>query len=80
MTPNDAGGTRHFELVQFFINQGHDITVIAGDINYLSGKKADDPIKEGRYPGIRIIRVGTSKKLHGGFIGRLMSFIIFMIN
>jgi len=79
MTPDDAGGTRHFEVARYLIERGHEVTAIAGDVNYLSGKKDKDLPEVSIYSGIKVIRIKTSAQLHTSFISRLLSFIIFMV-
>jgi glycosyltransferase involved in cell wall biosynthesis len=78
-TPNEPGGTRHFELASGAVEQGHQFTVIASDISYITGQgsgirqsKADTTID-----GVRVLRAFTPRTLRGGFAGRLFCFISF---
>ncbi len=34
-----GGGTRHYELAKYLVKMGHKVTVVASDVDYLSGKK-----------------------------------------
>lgn len=80
VAPNDAGGTRHFELGRRAIEQGHQFTVVASDVRYFTGQRVNRGRKldsEEVVEGIRVIRAYTYPSLHGGFIGRLVSFISF---
>ena len=35
---NEPGGTRHHELARYLVEKGHQITVIASPVSYLTGK------------------------------------------
>ena len=78
-TPNDAGGTRHYELAQFAIARGERFSVVASDFGYLSGKRNAGSLlgHEETIDGIRVLRVATSPSLHGGIAGQLLSFLSF---
>jgi glycosyltransferase involved in cell wall biosynthesis len=80
VSPNDSGGTRHFELGRRAIEQGHRFTVVASDVRYFTGQRMDRSHKlnsEEIVEGIRVIRAYTYPGLHGSFVGRLLSFISF---
>lgn len=79
MTDEDAGGTRHFEFAKFLADNGHRISIIGSDVQFFTGKKQDSNTKEHSYPGVAIKRVKTFKKIHSSFLGRLASFVSFMI-
>lgn len=77
VTPFEGGGTRHFELATALVRDGYDVTVIASDLNYTSGKKK---AKHAEYlNGVRIIDTYTLPTVHSGKIGRILSFIFFSI-
>src|SRR5215212_2022113 len=76
-SPNEPGGTRHFELARKAVEQGHRVTVIASDISYLTASKQSQVPADETIDGIRVIRSFTYRSLHGGFAGRLFSFISF---
>lgn len=77
---NEPGGTRHHEIARYLSSQGHQVTVIASPVSYLTGKstsikwkveeKTDDE-------NIRIIRAYTYQKLHRSFVHRMISFFSF---
>lgn len=82
-TPNEPGGTRHFELARGVVERGHQFTVIASNISYITGKNTkNEPGANdtARIEGIRILRAFTHRTLHGGFAGRLLSFISFAVS
>lgn len=78
-TPNDAGGTRHYELAQCAIARGDRFSVVASDFGYLSAKRMAGSItgREEVVDGIRVLRVATSRSSHRGFAGQLLSFLTF---
>jgi glycosyltransferase involved in cell wall biosynthesis len=78
-TPSDAGGTRHYELAQRVIANGDRFSVVASDFGYLSGKRMVGSIagREETVDGIRVLRVATSRSMHRGFAGQLLSFVTF---
>jgi glycosyltransferase involved in cell wall biosynthesis len=73
--PNDAGGTRHFELGKRLVAMGHQLTVVTSGFNYLSGKKT---LPEEDTGGIRILRVRTIGGLHQSYLRRTVVFVSFM--
>lgn len=81
-SPNEAGGTRHFELARGLVERGHRFTVIGSDISYITGRQSAGQFKTARednIEGIRVLRCYTYPTLHGSFIGRLFSFVSFAV-
>jgi glycosyltransferase involved in cell wall biosynthesis len=78
-TPNDAGGTRHYELAQFAIARGERFSVVASDFGYLSGKRNPGTLlgQKETVDGIQVLRVATYPSLHRGIAGQLLSFLTF---
>ena len=35
---DEPGGTRHHEIAQYLVEQGHQVTIIASPVSYLTGK------------------------------------------
>jgi len=80
---DDPGGTRHHELSRHLTLLGHQVTVIASPVSYLTGttktrlrwadRQADDL-------GITIIRAWTLPALHRSFVWRVFSFFSFMFS
>ncbi len=79
----DAGGTRHYEMALYLRQQGHQVTIIASPVNYLTGKstgrtrwierQVDDN-------GIVILRAFTYAAWHRSFFHRVITFISFMVS
>lgn len=81
--PDEAGGTRHFELGTRFVSAGHKLTVIASSLNYFTGKqKTKKPrlVELQQAQGIDILRAYTYQSLHRSFAWRTVSFFSFMFS
>jgi len=78
VTPDEGGGTRHYELARYLTQMGHRVTVIASNVDYLSGQKKlkRREIKE----GIEIIYSRTLSSVHKNFIYRALAFVSFSIS
>jgi glycosyltransferase involved in cell wall biosynthesis len=78
---DEPGGTRHHELARYLTEQGHQVTIIASPISYLTGASRG---KQGRKQvddlGVTIIRSWTLPALHRSFIWRVFSFFSFMVS
>ncbi|BCY18371.1 glycosyltransferase WbuB [Leptolinea sp. HRD-7] len=79
----DAGGTRHYEMARYLREKGHEVTVIASPVNYLTGKSSsrgkwiDRQVDEN---GIEILRAYTYAAWHRSFFHRIITFITFMVS
>jgi glycosyltransferase involved in cell wall biosynthesis len=73
---DEAGGTRHLEFARHLIDQGHRVTVIAGGVNYLTGKTVET--SPHLQPGLTIVRPSGYQVLHRTFLHRALSFVSFM--
>ena len=76
-SPSEPGGTRHFELARKAVEQGHQFTVVASDISYITASRGNTVKAYQMIEGIRVLRAFTYRTLHGSFVGRLFSFISF---
>src|SRR4051812_30319954 len=76
-SPSEPGGTRHFELARRAVEQGHQFTVVASNVSYLTASRQPAARTDETIEGIRVLRAFTHRTLHGSFIGRLFSFISF---
>jgi len=84
VSPNEAGGTRHFELARYLIKKGHKITIIGSTISYLTGTSSSKYrrkilVRE-NIEGINIIRTYAYSGINKSYNNRLISFITFMIS
>ncbi len=80
---DEAGGTRHHELARYLVAQGHRVTILAGQVSYLTGKATSKNRwveRQEDVPGLTILRTFTYSALHRSFVHRVLSFVSFMIS
>jgi glycosyltransferase involved in cell wall biosynthesis len=73
-SPDEPGGTRHYELARYLAERGVRFTVIASDRSYLTGLRATTD--EADCP--RVVRVRTFASGRYSFSWRVVSFVSFM--
>ena len=80
---HEGGGARWNEMTRIWINSGHEVTVLAGNVHYMSD------FKSGRKPwfeeytssgGAKVIRCLVSPNYHSGFLGRLWGYFSFVFS
>ncbi len=84
LSKGDAGGSRWNEFVRHWTREGHDVTVIAGNLHYATGRRYPDC--RGRYvaartegPRLTVLRCHVSRGYTGGSrIGRAWALLSFM--
>ena len=78
---DEPGGTRHHELARHLARQGHQVTIIASPVSYLTGTSEKKELRKRTDDlGVTIIRSYTLPALHRSFIWRVFSFFSFMIS
>jgi len=78
---DEPGGTRHHELARHLQRQGHQVTIIASPVSYLTGQEGSQGHrKQVDDCGVTIIRSFTIPAYHRSFIWRVFSFCSFMIS
>jgi len=80
---NEPGGTRHHELARYLVERGHQVTVIASPVSYLTGASttgSDRWVTRQEEDGLTILRTFTYSAIHRSFVHRVLSFISFMIS
>ncbi len=81
-SPNEPGGTRHYELARHIAESGYRFTIVASDLSYLTGNKISGSkklIETEMLGGIRLLRAYTYPSLHRSFVWRILSFVSFMV-
>jgi glycosyltransferase involved in cell wall biosynthesis len=84
---DEPGGTRHHEFARYLVEKGHQVTVIASQVSYLTGSRKsenheqhegqiNDEILHSRK--VNIHRVYTYPALHRSFAHRFIAFFSFM--
>ncbi len=81
-TLGEPGGTRHHEFSRYLAVQGHRVTVITGQVSYLTGRRTASGWvqREGEEAGVSILRCYTYPAWHRSFFHRLLSFLSFMLS
>ncbi len=81
---DEAGGTRHYEMARYLVSRGHQVTIIASPVSYLTGKARTEKVgwvdRQEIEPGITILRTYTLPALHRSFFMRVISFFSFMFS
>lgn len=81
-----GGGARWNEMTKTWGEQGHEVTVIAGMVNYITGKKPDQ--YKGKYfhqdkefyEGVDVFRCHVSEAYNVNFLGRLWAYFSFVFS
>lgn len=81
-----GGGARFNEMTKVWGEQGHEVTVLAGMVNYITGKKPDK--YKGKYfhqdkdfyKGVDVIRSHVSEAYNVNFLGRLWAYFSFVFS
>ncbi|MCY7356422.1 MAG: glycosyltransferase family 4 protein [Rudanella sp.] len=84
LPPGAAGSIRWNEIARHCVSAGHRVTVLAGSVDYLTGKQYETTGKqidtESLESGIRVIRVPMSSRYDRGRWGRLWAYWTFFWN
>ena len=79
-----TGGARFNEMTRVWKEQGHHITVLAGDLDGQSSFKREEYkkklITEKQQEGIRVFRCNVSKSYNKNFLGRLWGYFSFVFS
>jgi len=75
---NEPGGTRHHEFARLLTARGHQVTVIASPISYITGSHTHQVDSE--IEGVTILRASVYDAHHRSFIHRVLAFFSFMIS
>lgn len=83
VSPDEPGHTRHFEMAQFLRAHGHELVIVASDLNYQTGQrtvKRKGIYSEQRIEGVRVLRTYIYPSLHRSYFWRIISFFSFMFS
>src|SRR3989304_3242589 len=81
---DEPGGTRHHEFAHLLVARGHQVTVIASPVSYLTGALSQPPsssLEQGGEikGGVRVLRARVYAAHHKSFFHRILAFFSFMI-
>lgn len=83
VSPDEPGHTRHFEMAQFLRTHGHELVIVASDLNYQTGQrtvKRQGIYSEQIIEGVRVLRTYIYPALHRSYFWRIISFFSFMFS
>jgi glycosyltransferase involved in cell wall biosynthesis len=83
VSPDEPGHTRHFEMAQFLRERGHELVVVASDLNYQTGQRTGK--RKGLYSeqmlhGVRVLWTYIYPSLHHSYSRRIITFFSFMFS
>jgi glycosyltransferase involved in cell wall biosynthesis len=83
VSPDEPGHTRHFEMAKFLQGHGHQLVIVASDLNYQTGQRTvarRGVFAEQMIDGVRILRAYIFPALHRSYAWRVVSFWSFMLS
>ena len=76
--PGEPGGSRFNEFARLWQNSGHDVSVIAGTLNYTTGKRLADCeaswVTKRDEDGVHVWRCHVPTTYNQGYLGRMWAF------
>ncbi len=81
VSPDEPGHTRHFELAQYLKKRGHELVIVASDLNYQTGQRTVSQsglFTEQSLDGVRVLKTHITSGLHRNYAARVQSFLSFM--
>jgi glycosyltransferase involved in cell wall biosynthesis len=85
VSPDEPGHTRHFEMAKFLQARGHELVIVASDLNYQTGQRTVERkwlrvAAEQNFDGVRVLRSYIYPALHRSYFWRIISFFSFMFS
>lgn len=83
VSPEEPGHTRHFEMAKFLQARGHELVIVASDLNYQTGQRTvarTGVFAEQNFGGVRVLRSYIYPALHRSYVWRIVSFFSFMFS
>jgi glycosyltransferase involved in cell wall biosynthesis len=80
---DEPGFTRHFEMAKYLRERGHEMVIVASDVNYQTGGRIVEHrgmTAEQELEGVRVLRVFMAPSLHHSYFARILSYISFMFS
>jgi glycosyltransferase involved in cell wall biosynthesis len=80
---SEPGGTRHHEMARHLSKMGGRVTVLTGQVSYLTGRGAQKSawlMRETDDLGVTILRCYSYQTWHRSFLHRIFSFLSFMFS
>lgn len=83
VSPEEPGHTRHFEMGQFLKAHGHELVIVASDLNYQTGQRTVERrglFAEQIFDGVRVLRSYIYPAIHRSYFWRVIAFFSFMFS
>jgi glycosyltransferase involved in cell wall biosynthesis len=83
VSPEEPGHTRHFEMGQYLKARGHELIIVASDLNYQTGQRTVERrglYAEQNFDGIRVLRSYMYPAIHRSYFWRVIAFFSFMFS
>ncbi|MFZ5902638.1 MAG: glycosyltransferase family 4 protein [Chloroflexota bacterium] len=83
VSPDEPGHTRHFEMAQYLRARGHELVIVASDLNYQTGQRTVERrglFAEQVIDDVRVLRAYIYPALHRSYFWRIISFFSFMFS
>lgn len=83
VSPEEPGHTRHFEMGQFLKERGHELVIVASDLNYQTGQRTVERrglYAEQVFDGVRVLRSYIYPAIHQSYFWRVIAFFSFMFS
>ncbi len=85
---DEPGGTRHHEFARLLAARGHEVTIIASPVSYITGASLRLPPFSEQMGGVsrrdegsvRVIRASVYAAHHKSFLHRILAFFSFMVS
>ena len=81
----DGGGSRWNQFAKYWASDGHEVTILAGMVNYFTGTKSEQYkgrliVKETEQPGVTVYRCHVSETYNKSFVGRAWAYMSFTLS
>jgi len=83
VSPEEPGHTRHFEMGKFLQERGHELVIVASDLNYQTGQRTvarTGVYAEQSFDGVRVLRSYMYPAIHRSYVWRVIAFLSFMFS
>ena len=81
---NEEGSGRAYDFAKYLVQQGHEVTIIAGRFSYLAGHALTNTsrgfiVREAHPEGFLILRPWSYMGYHKSYFRRMLTFITYMV-
>lgn len=76
-SPDEPGGSRAWEFAGRWAAQGHEVTLLAGNLNHKTLSTIRTPTATPR--GVKVVRVPTFNRIRGSYARRIVNFVSYAV-